>query len=161
MFSMPASITNDISLEQLINSLKKHKRIAGIVIAGSSGRNELKPESDYDIVLVLYEYPYPMHVILSTIEGRMSDIAFWSIEQVDKMLEMDKITYIVELYSPDGLLLTLYEGQQLPIGFIEKGDEIFITLIFQFYVVSITTPFSNAAKNESPISTTSLAKFTE
>ena len=38
------------------------------IIAGSSGRNELKPESDYDIVLVLYEYPYPIHVILTTIE---------------------------------------------------------------------------------------------
>ena len=91
MFSIPPSITNNISLENLITTLKNNEIVAGIVVAGSKGRNELKPESDYDIVLILQNYPHPMHVLLTTIEGRMSDIAFWSVEQLDHMLKMDKV----------------------------------------------------------------------
>lgn len=66
------------------------------------------------------------------------------------MLEMDKITYIVELYSPDGLLLTLYEGQQLPIGFIEKGDEIFSDFYGGMYHVDGVTKSVEIDDNRDP-----------
>lgn len=91
MFSIPPSITSNLSLDDVIEQLKQHDLVEGIVVAGSGGRNTLKPESDYDIVLVLREYPFPVHVILTTIDGRMTDIAFWRTEQLDEMLAMDTV----------------------------------------------------------------------
>lgn len=86
MFTMPASITQHMSLNEVIETLKKHDNIVGIIVAGSSADATIKPESDYDLVIILQDYPYPMHVALTTIDGRMSDIVFWSLSQLEEML---------------------------------------------------------------------------
>jgi predicted nucleotidyltransferase len=91
MFSIPPSITHDLSLEDVLEQLKQNDLVAGLVVAGSGGCNTLKPESDYDIVVILREYPFPLHVLLTTIDRRMTNIAFWRIEQLDEMLAMNSL----------------------------------------------------------------------
>jgi nucleotidyltransferase-like protein len=108
MFSMPPSITHDLSLEDVLEQLKQHDLVEGLLITGSGGRSTLKPESDYDIVIVLREYPLPLHIILTTIDGRMTDIAFWHTERLDEMLVMDT----VKGNSAEGVVFTwLRDGQ--------------------------------------------------
>lgn len=91
MFSVSFSFTDQVTLDVVIAQVQQHENVIGIVIAGSYGRDALKPESDYDLVVVLREYSHPMHVILTTIDERMTDIAFWSESQLDAMLTIDQI----------------------------------------------------------------------
>ncbi len=134
MFTMPSSITQNMTLIEVIDSLKQNERVVGLIVAGSSANDSIKPENDYDLVVVLRDYPYPMHVALTTIDGRMSDIAFWSLPQLEQMLTRTTLqanqaesvvfhwvkTGIIR-YDPTGLLQKVRDYE--PEFFISDNDQ--------------------------------------
>lgn len=89
MFTPLPFITQDLSLTAVIERCKNHPLVMGIVETGSGGRGQLKPESDYDLIIILETFPITLDVMLTTIDGRMSDIIFVRQSVIKAMLIMD------------------------------------------------------------------------
>jgi hypothetical protein len=68
--------TNDLPLAEVIARLARHDAVDGLLLIGSTGREQLNPASDYDLVLVLNRAPLPLRVALTYIDGRLADIIF-------------------------------------------------------------------------------------
>jgi predicted nucleotidyltransferase len=84
------STTIDMSLAEVVEHLRLHQAVAGVLAVGSTGRGELNPSSDYDIVVILAEMPVPLHVGVTNIAGRFADIIFHTTAQVDTFLEANQ-----------------------------------------------------------------------
>jgi hypothetical protein len=50
--------------------------VDGLVTVGSTGRDSLTPISDYDVLVVLAEMPVPLHVGITYIDHRLTDLLF-------------------------------------------------------------------------------------
>lgn len=92
MFSMPPSLTHDLPLDALLHRLRRRREVVGLVMVGSLGHAALKPESDYDLLIVLDKLPLPLDVALTTIDGRVSDVLFCSLAQVEALLTVQTLT---------------------------------------------------------------------
>ncbi len=88
-----ASQTNTLTLEEVIARLSKREAVEGILLIGSSIEGRLTPASDYDLVLVLNAMPVPLHVGLTWINHRLTDILFV------RSGELDDITALAEPVS--------------------------------------------------------------
>ena len=68
--------TNGLPLAEVVARLARHDAVDGLLLIGSTGREQLNPASDYDLVLVLNHMPLPLRVALTYIDGRLADIIF-------------------------------------------------------------------------------------
>jgi hypothetical protein len=80
------SRSDALSLDDVVTRLARHDVVAGIVLIGSTGDTTLTAASDYDLLIVLSTMPAPMHVALTTIEGRLADIIFILQSEIDALL---------------------------------------------------------------------------
>jgi hypothetical protein len=83
------SSSDALSLDTVVARLARHDVVAGVVLIGSTGAPALTPASDYDLLVVLAHMPAPMHVALTTIEGRLADIIFVMQPEIDALLGRD------------------------------------------------------------------------
>ena len=86
---MPKTIishSNTMTLEEVIARLSSREVVEGIVIIGSAGENKLSPASDYDLLIVLSDMPAPLHVALTHIDQRLTDIIFITVAEIDHIL---------------------------------------------------------------------------
>lgn len=97
------SESNALTLDQAIARLARRKAVDGIVIIGSAGRNALTPTSDYDLLVVLADMPVPLHVALTRIDRRLTDVIFISVADVDRLLTGEAQT--VSAASEEGKLV--------------------------------------------------------
>ncbi len=98
-YSMPqtfVSLTNMMTLEEVVARLAGREAVDGIVIIGSANENELSPASDYDLVIVMSEMPAPLHVALTYIDQRLADIVFFTVAEVDQVLSLAEPVDAVE-----------------------------------------------------------------
>lgn len=84
------SQSDALSLEEVVTRLARHEAVAGIVLIGSTGDPALTPASDYDLLVVLSHMPAPMHVALTTIDGRLADIIFVTQSEIDALLASEE-----------------------------------------------------------------------
>ena len=70
MFPTRLSITHNLTLAEIIERLRQQPEVTGLVTMGTTGSDHLRPESDYDLVVVLAEMPVALHVALTTVDGR-------------------------------------------------------------------------------------------
>ncbi|MEM7537065.1 MAG: nucleotidyltransferase domain-containing protein [Chloroflexota bacterium] len=84
------SPTIDTSLDEVVDRLRSHPAVDGVLIVGSASRGELNPASDYDLVIVLSEMPIPLHVGVTNIDGRFTDVVFHTTTQLDEFLHTDE-----------------------------------------------------------------------
>jgi hypothetical protein len=77
-----------MTLDQVIARLSNRDVVDGLLTIGSASKDELTPASDYDLVLVLSDTPVPLHVALTTIDGRLADIIFVTVEQIDQVVAL-------------------------------------------------------------------------
>ena len=89
------SPSHKMTLIQVIARLSQHEQVTGILIIGSAAQSQLTPSSDYDLVLVLSHSPVPLHVALTTIDGRLADLLFVTTAQIEDILAL------VEPLKPD------------------------------------------------------------
>jgi len=105
------SRSNPLILEEVIVRLSKSEAVEGILLIGSANEGRLTSASDYDLVVVLNKMPVPLHVGLTWINHRLTDLLFV------KAGELDDITALAEPVSapkPMGRLIRwLHSGKIL------------------------------------------------
>lgn len=72
------------SLEQVINKLKFSSRVKGIFLTGTTG-SDLKPYSDYDLVVILDKNTEDIKSLYTNIDGRFSDIFFFDVAYLENL----------------------------------------------------------------------------
>lgn len=87
------SPSNTLTLEEVIARLTKSEAVEGILLIGSANEGRLTSASDYDLVVVLNAMPVPLHVGLTWINHRLTDLLFV------RSGELDDITVLVEPVS--------------------------------------------------------------
>jgi hypothetical protein len=87
------SPSNTLTLEEVIARLTKSEAVEGILLIGSANEGRLTSASDYDLVVVLNAMPVPLHVGLTWINHRLTDLLFV------RSGELDDITALVEPVS--------------------------------------------------------------
>lgn len=86
MFSLPHASTADMTLNAVLDRLRRHPAVEGLVLVGSAGRDTLTPASDYDVLVVLAEMPVPLQVGITYIDHRLTDLLFASTSHLAQIL---------------------------------------------------------------------------
>ncbi len=60
------------------------------MVMGSTAREELTPASDYDLVIVLSELAAPVDIGHTIVDGRHTDLQFFTVEELDDMIETER-----------------------------------------------------------------------
>jgi hypothetical protein len=89
MYRTAISPTNNMTLTGVIDRLAGHHAVDGIFVIGSATQPNLHPASDFDLVLVLSQMPVPLHVGLTYIDQRLTDIIFVKSTTIDEILGLD------------------------------------------------------------------------
>jgi hypothetical protein len=83
------SLSHALALEQVIERLQAREQVAGLLTVGSLAQSTLTPASDYDLVVILSHATLPLHVVLTTIGGRLADLLFVTMDQIEQILALD------------------------------------------------------------------------
>jgi predicted nucleotidyltransferase len=75
-----------VDLEDLVARLSREPSVDGVVLVGSTETGQLRPVSDYDILIILEEPSPALLVGLTTIGGRLTDLLFGTVAEVDHLL---------------------------------------------------------------------------
>jgi predicted nucleotidyltransferase len=86
VFPLPRSDTVDMTLDEVLARLSRNPAVDGLVTVGSTGRDSLTPISDYDVLVVLAEMPVPLHVGITYIDHRLTDLLFATTTHVKQIL---------------------------------------------------------------------------
>ena len=81
--------SNDLSLHEVLHRLERHEVVDGVILIGSTGAGMLTEASDYDLYIVLSSMPAPLHVGVTWIAGRLTDLVFERTTAVDGYLTQD------------------------------------------------------------------------
>lgn len=84
------SSTAQMPLEAVTARLARHPLVDGLLLIGSAGQGGLTPASDIDLALVLRRSPVPLFVGVTWIEGRFTDLLFWTSAQVEQICGLDQ-----------------------------------------------------------------------
>ena len=76
MFQPILSQSHSLTLNEVISRLTNKTVVEGILTLGSTKTGAIHPHSDYDLLVVLSEMPVPLHVLLTTVDGRLADVLF-------------------------------------------------------------------------------------
>ncbi len=85
MFPLPHAATASMALAEVLSVLSRHPLVDGLVTVGSTGRGTLTEISDYDVLVVLAEMPVPLHVGMTYIDHRLTDLLFATTTQVQQI----------------------------------------------------------------------------
>jgi hypothetical protein len=85
------SCSNFLTLDEVLARLARRPAVDGLLQIGSTGGPALTPASDYDLVVILNEMPAPLHVALTTIDGRLTDVIFFQTAALQRILDHDTL----------------------------------------------------------------------
>lgn len=83
--------SNTLTLDAILARLTQRTVVEGVVLIGSTGTPALTPSSDYDLIVVLSEMPAPLHVALTTIDARLTDVIFFSLAAIERILSQERL----------------------------------------------------------------------
>ena len=89
MFQPAQAKTNGMTLAEVIDRLAQNKIVTGLLVIGSASKDKLTPSSDYDLVIVLAENHLPLHVGVTYIDGRFTDLIFLTTAQFEQILALE------------------------------------------------------------------------
>ncbi|MEM7334384.1 MAG: nucleotidyltransferase domain-containing protein [Chloroflexota bacterium] len=98
------SSSDKLVLDDVLERLKRQPEIDAILLAGTTGKETLKPYSDYDLLIVLNEMVEPPSLIITTIEGKLAELYFWNAVAIDEKIENPQT---VEANSLAGAFLSM------------------------------------------------------
>ena len=84
------SSTHTLTLSEVTDRLSQKAEVEGIILVGSAVEDAMTPVSDYDLVIVLNASPVPLHVGVTSIDGRFADLVFHTTAQVEEFLAATK-----------------------------------------------------------------------
>lgn len=105
------SSSNTMTLTQVVTRLEGNEVVDGIVLIGSTGTELLSPASDYDLIVVLAEMPAPLHVALTYIDQRLTDIIFVSVAAIERILTHEQLLDDVD--TMEGKLIRWLQAGQI------------------------------------------------
>ena len=76
-----------MALDDVVARLAQHPRIDGLVLVGSAQGEHLPAYADYDLVIVLAANPLRLHVGVTTIDARLTDLIFVEKSHVQAILD--------------------------------------------------------------------------
>jgi hypothetical protein len=97
MFRTLPSLTNNLSIEEVIQRFSQTETVTGILLIGANGTNGANGTTgtsnvdlcdEFDLLIVLAEEPAPLHVAITTVDHRMTDVYFTrlaDLEQIDAL----------------------------------------------------------------------------
>jgi hypothetical protein len=91
MFRTLPSLTNNLSLEDVIQRFSQSDLVTGILLIGTNGYigpysvNGAALCDDFDLLVVLSEEPAPLHVAITTVDRRMTDIYFTRMAELEQI----------------------------------------------------------------------------
>lgn len=88
MFQPTPSNSHHLTFSQVTRRLSQNDIVTGLIVIGSASQNKLTPASDYDLVVVLAEMPLPLHVGVTYIEGRFTDLIFVTAAQIEEIIAL-------------------------------------------------------------------------
>lgn len=86
MFPLPNSTTADRTLDATLARLSRHPSVDALVTVGSTGSGALTAASDYDVLIVLTEMAVPLHVGITYIDHRLTDLLFATTEDIETII---------------------------------------------------------------------------
>ncbi|NOZ29826.1 MAG: hypothetical protein GXP39_17500 [Chloroflexi bacterium] len=89
MFRFVPSASSRMTLAEVVDRLARNERVSGVLVIGSTRRDALTPASDYDLIVVLSENPLSLHVGVTYIDHRLTDLIFLRGEQIEQVLALD------------------------------------------------------------------------
>ncbi len=81
------STTISLSLDDVIRRISSQEAVEGVIVIGSAATGELTPVSDYDLAVILAQTPLPLHVGVTSIDGRFADLVFFNTLHLSTILE--------------------------------------------------------------------------
>jgi len=81
-----SATTNGLAIDEVIDRLAQQQQVDGLIVVGSAAQGEMRPASDYDLVLILSEMPLPLHTGITYIDGRFTDLLFHKTAEVEEIL---------------------------------------------------------------------------
>lgn len=86
MRAIRKSTTNSLTLAEVVSRLRQKNAVDGLLLVGSASRDEMTAASDYDLIVVLSEMPERLHVGTTYIDGRFTDLVFFTTEHIAQFL---------------------------------------------------------------------------
>lgn len=80
------SLSNQLTIQEVLNCLEHADAVDGLAFFGSHTRVSNDPVSDYDLLILISSAPIPIFQMLTYIDGRMADVVFIEIHTVDDLL---------------------------------------------------------------------------
>jgi hypothetical protein len=111
MASTIFSCSNALTLDDVISRLARHLAVDGVLLVGSTGLPALTPASDYDMIVVLNEMPVPIHVALTHIDNRLTDVIFFSAAAIERILGQESLADLVD--TLEGKLIRWLQAGQI------------------------------------------------
>lgn len=93
--------TNTWTLDDLIARLQQHATVNGILLMGSTATTPT-PDSDYDLLLVVNELPAPVHLILTDVAARLTEVYVQTPRQIDDLIKSEQP---ISTHTFDGALV--------------------------------------------------------
>ena len=80
------SSTQYHSLDEVVTRLQQQPEVDAILLAGTTGQADLKPYSDYDLLIVLNEMPTTPSLIITVIDDYLTELYFIKASTLDEMI---------------------------------------------------------------------------
>ena len=105
--------TVEMALDEVIRRLSRHPAVDGILVMGSTAGDAMRPESDYDLLVVLAGTDAPLFLIVTTIDHRLGEIYFTPATEIDAILASGDLATLARDHLRLGgtLLAWLHHGQ--------------------------------------------------
>ncbi len=81
------STTSATTFDEVIRRLRVQEVVDGLMVVGSAARGELRPASDYDLVIVISDMPVQVDLGATVVDGRNTDLLMLSEEELDETIE--------------------------------------------------------------------------
>jgi predicted nucleotidyltransferase len=87
------SRSNTMSLDEVIERLRRHDVVFGVVVTGSAAAQEMRGASDYDLLVLRTDLETRGYVGLTYINGRVTDVIFCSVDEIARIMALEGPVY--------------------------------------------------------------------
>jgi hypothetical protein len=81
-----SSVSQHLSLTEVISRLSQSSLVDGIAEFGSHTAEHFSPNSDYDLLILITQLPFPVFQMLTSIHERLADIVLVDTQTADRLL---------------------------------------------------------------------------
>jgi len=114
--------TGTWTLDELITRLAAQPVVDGVLLMGSTASTPT-PDSDYDLLLVVNEVPTPVHLVVTVVDERFTEVYVETTQQIDDLINSDRP---INTHSFDGALVVWFQTGRIAFdrtGWLQRAQE--------------------------------------